>query len=264
VVDGYDDDVLDERDIPAETVDPAALLLEPGKLAALGAGDGDTVALRLTTAGLVLERVVVITQYPAGERLAATLDADKPTYVDAAVWTACVPDPALFTEPLPPLSESIEDYGLARSGELLAPGGFDFRRWRFDLRCELLGERHGIAADDALVLTSLIDLYGTAQRSLEADDPGQSDAILSADNSLAARLADPLLAELLVAETVGDRGSAAALGLLAEVMESRAPRAAKVAWRWLLAVALERMGDIEAAESCFDCFNCLAARRLEA
>ncbi len=76
-----------------------------------------------------------------------------------------------------------------------------------------------------------------------------ADAILSADDSLGAQLADPQLAQLLVAETVGvDRGGAAALGLLAEVMESRVPRAARVAWRWLQAVALERIGDIEQAE----------------
>ena len=66
---------------------------------------------------------------------------------------------------------------------------------------------------------------------------------------LGAQLVDPLLAELLVTETVGaDRGGAAALGLFAEMMESRVPRAARVAWRWLRAVALERIGDIEEAE----------------
>ena len=63
------------------------------------------------------------------------------------------------------------------------------------------------------------------------------------------QLADPLLAELLVAETVdADRGGAAALGLFAEMLEPRVPRAARVACRWLRAVALERIGDIEEAE----------------
>jgi hypothetical protein len=258
VVAGYDDELLDERDIPAEAIDPAALLLEAGALAELGVGDGDTVGVRLTADGLVLERVDVITHQTASERLAATLDADEPTYADAAVWTACVTDPALFTDPLPPLSEIVEDYGLARSGEWLAPSGFDFGRWRFERRCELLGDRHGLDADDALVLTSLIALYDNALLLLEADDAGGSDespAILPADGSidvtggLGAHLVDPLLAELLVAETVGvDRSGAAALGLLAEVMEARVPRAARVACRWLQAVALEQIGDIEAAE----------------
>ena len=262
VLAGYDDELLEERDIPAEEIDPAgALLLKPGTLAALGVADGDTVGLRLTTEGLVLERVDVIAQHTAGARLAATLDADEPTYVDAAVWTACVADPALFTDPLPPLSEIVEDYGLAHRGEWLAPSGFDFDRWQFERRCELLAERHGLDVDDALVLTSLVELYDQMSRLLvEADDAArpsadESPAITPDDGSfgvvgeLGAQLVDPLLAELLVAETVGaDRGGAAALGLFAEMMEPRVPRAARVAWRWLRAVALERIGDIEEAE----------------
>ena len=113
--------------------------------------------------------------------------------------------------------------------------------------------------DDALALTSLVELYDQVSLLLiEADDAGGADESLAdtpADGSfgvtgeLGAQLVDPLLAELLVAETVGaDRGGAAALGLLAEMMESRVPRAARVAWRWLRAVALERIGDIEEAE----------------
>jgi len=259
VVAGYDDELLDERNIPSQVIDPAgALLLKPGALAALGVGDGDTIGLRLTTDGLALERVDVTTQHTVGERLAATLGTDEPTFADAAVWTACVTDPALFTDPLPPLSEIVEDYGLARRGEWLAPSGFDFGRWQFERRCELLAERHGLDADDALALTSLIELYDKALRLVEADDADRFDesfAKLPADSSigvtgeLGAHLVDPLLAELLVAETVGaDRGGAAALGLFAEVMESRVPRAARVPWRWLQAVALERIGDIEEAE----------------
>lgn len=257
---GYDDDVLDERNIPGYAVDSAGalLLLEPGTLAALDVGDGDTVGVRLTADGLALERVDVVTQHTAGEQLAATLDADEPAYVDTAVWSACVADLALFTDPLPPLSEIADDHGLAHRGEWLAHSGFDFGRWQFERRCELLAERHGLDADDAQVLTALVELYDRTRLLLEADHAGGADESLAlfADDSsigvtgeLGAHLVDPLLAELLVAETVGaDPGGAAALGLLAEVMESAAPRSARVAWRWLRAVALERMGDIEGAE----------------
>ncbi len=231
VLAGYDDELLDERNIPDQAIDPAGtLLLEPGTLATLGVADGDTVGVRLTTDGLVLERVDVIAQHTAAERLAATLDADEPTYVDAAVWSACVADPALFTDPLPPLSEIVEDYGLAHRGEWLAPSGFDFDRWQFERQCELLAERHGLDADDALVLTSLVELYDKVSLLLvEANDAGGADespAIVPADGSigvtgeLGAHLVDPLLAELLVAETVGaDRRGAAALGLFAEMLE---------------------------------------------
>ena len=66
---------------------------------------------------------------------------------------------------------------------------------------------------------------------------------------LGAALADPLLAELLLAETVGSgRDGASALGMFAEALEPNVPRAARVACRWLRAAALERIGDIDAAE----------------
>ncbi|MBB5160466.1 SEC-C domain-containing protein [Mycobacterium sp. AZCC_0083] len=268
VVAGYDDQLIEERGIPPEAIDPVAvLLLAPGTLAKLTVADGDTVGLRLTAEGLVLERVDVIAEHTAGARLAATLDADEPTYVDAAVWTACVADAALFTDPILPLSEIVDDHGLARRGDSIAPSGFDFGRWQFERRCELLAERHGIDVDDALVLTTLLELYDQTWRILaEADDADDADAdapdeadesptLQPADHSddvtgeLGAQLADPLLAQLLVAETVGsDHGGAAALGLLAEMMEPKVPRAARVAWRWLRAVALERLGDTEEAE----------------
>jgi hypothetical protein len=260
VLAGYDDELLDVRGIPAKAIDSAgALLLKPGTLGALGVGDGDTVGLRLTPEGIVLERVDDIAQHTAGEGLAATLGADEPAFFAAAAWAACVADPALFTDPLPPLSEIVEDYGLAHRGEWLAPSGFDFSRWQFERRCELLAERHGLNLDDALSLTSLVELHDRVSLLLiEADDAGEANerpAMNSADGAdgvageLGAALADPLLAELLVAETVGsDRGGAAALGLFAEMLEPRVPRAARVACRWLRAVALERIGDIEEAE----------------
>ena len=226
----YDDELLEERDIPTQDIDEGgALLLEPGTLAKLGVHEDDTVGLRLTTEGLVLERADVSMQHTAGARLAATLDADEPTYVDAAVWTACVADPALFTDPLPPLSEIVEDYGLAHRGEWLAPGGFDFDRWRFERRCELLAERHGLDVDDALVLAALVKLYDQMSRLLvEADDDGRSlrsgreprdtpddDGSFGVVGELGAQLVDPLLAELLVAETVGaDRGRCGRAGLV--------------------------------------------------
>jgi hypothetical protein len=63
-------------------------------------------------------------------------------YCDVAVWTACAEDPALFSEPLAPLSEIVDQCGLARRGEWLARGGFDFARWQLDRECEALAERH--------------------------------------------------------------------------------------------------------------------------
>ena len=273
VLAGFDDELLERRGIPAEVVDPlGALLLEPGTLGALGVAEGDLVGVRLTAWGLVVERVSALPHFPGvcavvGARLAATLDADEPVYFDAAVWTACVEDPAVFTEPLPPLCEIVDDYGLARSGEWLAPGGFDFARWRFERGCAALALRHDLDSDDALALYTLVNVYDQMSLLLidaAGGDEPLEDALVSAAEGtrtpevdrfvdlvgeLGAGLADPLLAELLLAETVGTgRAGAAALGMFAEVLEPKVPRAARVAFRWLRAVALERIGDIDAAE----------------
>lgn len=258
---GFDDELLEQRGIPDEAVDPhGVLLLAPGTLVALGVAEGDLVGMRLTEKGLVVERVTeVASAEGVGARLAATLHAQEPTYFDAAVWTVCAEDPTLFTEPLPPLSEIVDDYGLARQRDWLAPGGFDFSAWRFKLGCQALAERHELDPNEAVALYVLVKLHdqiaelldaGMApQEALAAATHGATAPDMDLVGALGAALADPLLAELLVAETVGDESvGTAALVLFAEVLESKVPRAARVACRWLRAVALERIGDIAAAE----------------
>lgn len=266
----YDDEVLEARGIPAEAIDPGgALLLKPGTLDSLGAAEGDLVGVRLAADGLVVELIDTPTpgaDATAGARLTQILDADEPEFFSAAVWTACVEDADLFTVPLAPLSEIADDYGLARDGDWLAPGGFDFEAWRFENRCALLAERHDLDPDDAFALYTLIRLHETMSLLLDAADPDEpprelvaaadedaaesdTDSLIGLVGELGAALADPLLAELLVEETVDtDPAGAAALGMLAEVLEPKVPRAARVAVRWLRAVALDRLGDVDAAE----------------
>lgn len=271
VLEEFDDDLLEQRGIPPEVVDPlGALLLLPGTLAALDVAEGDLIGVRLTEQGLAVERVPSLAQTTVGVRLAATLDADEPAYFDAAVWTACVEDPAAFTEPLPPLTEIVNEYGLARRGEWLAPEGFDFDHWEFERGCARLAERHDLDPDDAFVLYTLVKLYDQISQLLidaaDAEEPPEltpapegatephttepeDDQFLDIVGELGAALADPLLAELLLAETVGTgRDGAPALGMFAEVLKPKVPPAARIATRWLRAVALERIGDIEAAE----------------
>ena len=58
VLAGFDDELLEQRGIPAEVVDPnGALLLMPGTLGTLGVAEGDLVGVRLAARGLVVERV---------------------------------------------------------------------------------------------------------------------------------------------------------------------------------------------------------------
>lgn len=265
----FDEDVLDERGVPPEMVDDGgALVLPPGTLRALGVVDGDLVGLRLAPEGLTFTRVTAETSPSAGAALAATLDPEEPVTFDSAVWTACAADPALFTEPTPPLSEIAADHGLEARGGLLAPAGFDFDRWRFDLDCEVLKRRYDLDDDDALAVRALRAIYEQMSQ-LITKLPADEDFADDADEDAAAEdapvppldgyrelvaefgaeLADPRLAEVLVAETLGrNPDGAAALGLFAETLEPQVPRRARVAFRWLRAVALERMGDIESAE----------------
>ena len=265
----YDHELLRQRGIPPEVIDPlGALLLPPGTLSGLGAADSDLVGVRLSVSGLVIERVAAV-QSPTdvGERLAATLDADEPTFLDSAVWTVCVDDPAVFTEPLPPLREIIDDCGLVHDDDWLAPPGFDFERWRFERDCERLIRRYGLEPDDALALRTLVAVYDHMSAVLDAaidadevpddssdaagddetppDDPDGYRALVAAFGSA---LSDPLLAELLVNETVGRGGAPAALGLFAETLEPQVAHTARVAYRWLRAVALEQTGDVASAE----------------
>jgi hypothetical protein len=220
--------------------------------------------VRLTERGLVIEPVTAIADAAVGARLAAMLDAEKPSFFDAAVWAACAEDPELFTQPLAPLSEIADDAGLVHDDDSLAPAGFDFDVWRFNLGCARLIRRYDVDPDQAFALHTLLKLHDQMSLLLEIagpdepwDDPSRTDVEDVAEGpdrgdltgELGAVLADPVLAEILMSETVGTgRSGAAALGLLAETLEPKVPRAARVACRWLRAVALERTGNVEEAE----------------
>ncbi len=261
----FDLELLVERAIPLEVVDPlGALLLAPGTLAALGVVKDDVIGLRLTAQGLVIEPVTATVDNALGTRLSAMLDADQPVYFNAAVWTACAQDPALFTQPLAPLSEIVGDAGLPYDDEWLAAAGFDFDVWHFELGCAALARQYDLDPDDAFALYTLVQmcdhmavLLETADGDELFDDPWHTaDEMASAPTEpslgelaadLGGVLADPVLAEILMTETLSGSG-AAALGLFAETLEPTVHRRARVAFRWLRATALEHTGSVEEAE----------------
>lgn len=244
----FDDELLEQRGIPPEVVAPSgALLLAPGMLKALGVTEGDLVGVRVTGRGLAVDRAAAHPHAAVGARLAATLN-DDPVLIDAAVWTTCVEDPTAFTQPLPPLCEIVEDEGLAHRGDWLAPGGFDFDRWHFEQGCAMLAELHDLEPDDAFALYTLVKLYEQIALGLALDEPTDVD-LPDFVGELGAALAEPYLAELLVSETIDrDDDGTPALHMFAEALEPTVPRTARAACRWLRAVALERSGDIDAAE----------------
>lgn len=259
---GYDAALLGQRGIPAEAVDRnGALLLPAGTLGSMGLSEGELVGVRLTLLGLAVERVAAAERPPVGQRLAALLDDDAPAVLSEAVWTLCHEDASMFCAPLLPLSEIIDEYGLKRRADLIAPVEFNFGAWDFKRGWNLLADRHDLHPDEALALYTLITMHRQMATLIET---GSDDELVSPEQSedspwvgdfsdlsgdLGAVLADPDLAEILATETAGTgRAGATGLGILAETLESKVPRTAQVACQWLRAVALERIGDVESAE----------------
>lgn len=263
VMDDYDDDVLDERGIPLTVLEEGgALLLPAGYLRALAVHVGDFVGVRLSDAGLVVERVSEVdTTTDVGAVLTATLNPDVPTSPDSAAWTVCLESPTLFTTPLPPLSDVFAESGLEHDVSCIAPPGFDIPSWRVQLQTEWLAERYGLDQPDALALRALVgvceQLEGVLAAAVASEDEEWSDADAATPDlalhrealtEFGSALSNPLLALLVLDETVGHGVDPAALGLFAETLEPRVGRGARTACRWLLAAALEHMGDVEDAE----------------
>ncbi|WP_024440939.1 SEC-C domain-containing protein [Mycobacterium sp. UM_WGJ] len=251
-----DDHLLGQLEIPTWAVDRGGVLaLATGTFETLGVDKGDLVALRLGEAGLVVERVATTTDSAAGTQLATQLDR-QPERVDALAWKACLADPTLFTGPGAPLSELVAEHGVTQHGVWLAPPEFDFSRWVFDRDCERLARRHRLGEDDALTLNTLLRLYRLmVVRQLHDSWPEattvESAVIEFGDimDDVGHALSDPVIAELLAAETVRyGRFSAGGLRLLADALASRVPPSARVACHWLRAVALERAGDVAGFE----------------
>jgi SEC-C motif len=272
--------------------DHGALLLPPGYLRGKGLSEGDVIALGLAEAGLLLESVltpVVPAETVAGlgQRLSAVLKAEpeEPMPLDVAVWTACADDPKLFAEPLPPLGTALDACGLAHDGEWLAGRGFDFQRWRVEKRCAAIARRYDLSDDEALAVLAIVTLYGRVAEmhvaALAAQEDGGEAALAAFAAELTGQpepsltnpdrdhgedttaknttvraimefLAEPAVAEAVLAETIGSGSEgAAALGLFAETLEPLVARAARPALLWLRGKAHERLADLTRAEAAY-------------
>ncbi|MDT7712663.1 MAG: hypothetical protein QOG46_1352, partial [Pseudonocardiales bacterium] len=284
----YDADTLTARGVPLDAVgDHCALLLPPGYLQGKGLGEGDVIALGHAEDGLLLEPVpepVVTADTVAklGRRLSAVLEVapEEPMPLDDAVWTACADDPTLFTEPLPPLGAMLDTCGLAHDGAWLAAQGFDFRRWRVEQRCATIARVHDLGDDEALAVLAMVTLYDqvaevhaaalavhedgdeAALAAFAADltgrpepssaNPGRAHNKDTTVRATTALLAEPAVAEAVLAETIGSGSDGAAvLGLFAETLEPLALRSARPALLWLRGKAHERLGDLSRAEAAY-------------
>ncbi|MGH3832107.1 MAG: SEC-C metal-binding domain-containing protein [Pseudonocardiaceae bacterium] len=263
-----DADILAERGVPLDLVsDHGSLLLPPGYLRGKGLGEGDVLALGLTGDGWLLERVaepVVTPEAVAGlgQRLSAVLAAEpaEPMSLEDTLWTVCAEDPTLFTEPLPPLAVALDACGLEHDDDwYVAAQGFDFRRWQVGKCHAVIAQRHDLSDDEALAALALVTLYGRVAEMLDEQLTEQDSGAgalatfaASAVKTTVVFLAEPAVAEAVLAETIGTGSDgAAALGLFAETLEPLAPRAARPALWWLRGKAHEALADLTRAEAAY-------------
>lgn len=291
-----DSDVLVARGVPTTAVDSDTelLLLEPGRLAALGVGAGDLVGLRAGATGFELTAVPQPVPSDVGAALAVLLDQrpDQPEMLDVAVWTVCAGDDNVLRAAAPPLGDLLLASGLACEGDWVARSGFDFAAWRLAGRIATTKARYRLDDDEALAVLATVRLYEQTRDAVEAamsaldsgehgdehepagigfqllprldSTPVQAQAHRPDRNrktvgAALELLADPAVAIAVLAEIDcdHDRRSDIALGAFAQSAEPLAPRAARPALRWLRANAHERLGDVEEAEA-----NFLAAESL--
>jgi len=274
VFEGLDDDALADRGVPAGLDGGEGVLLLPqGRFAAIGAGPGDLVGLRVTADGFDLARVPEAAPCDLDAALTRVLRerADEPVMLDTAIWTACADDAGLFREPTAPLTELLAASGLARDQDALALAGFDFDEWRTGLRIRRIAERHQLDEDEARAVHAVTRFWGFCLDLVAmADETGEVDE--GDVEGLAARfaapadgpdhmpipaalefLADPMVTAAVYDETAaGRRLPGAALGFFAESVEPMAPRAARPALRWLRGRAHELCGVIDSAEAAFE------------
>lgn len=287
---GRDESLLSGRGIPPDAFGECAWLLEPDALRRLGLAAGDLVGVRVRPDGFELAPVPEAGQAPDIEkRLAQILQElgdGEPEQIDTVVWLACADDPDLFVTPLPPLLEVFAAAGLVWDGDQLGPAGLDFAGWRVGKQLEHIANVHHLDEDAALAVLALSQMHehvavllDHARDAIDAGeeladvvDTGEPDAggpapgvaaVTGLDPRLirdvVRHLADPAVAEAVLTRTIGaGRERAAALGLLAETLESQVPRAARPALHWLRGRAYERLGEIGEAEAAYD-----AALRLD-
>lgn len=282
---GFDDGVLAERGIPAEAMpSEEAWLLDREVLGRNGFTAGDLVGVTVRPDGFELTAAGAVETAPdVAARLATTLSAlgdGAPADYSGVIWAMCAADPALFTDPLPPLAELLSRSDLVVDGDWLGPPGFDFPAWRLARRLQSVRDMHNLEEDEALAVLAIQRLFedlvvlfdaarreaartGVAVEEMVADDdgerrdgprpPGRVSAGAEVLRASLDFLVEPAVASAVLVETIGAGAErAAALGAFTESVEPTAPRRARAAVRWLRGKAWDRLGNAVAAEQAYE------------
>ena len=265
-----------------ESVDPNGSLLFPsGTLSAFR--PGDLVGVGVGAGGLLIKAVNQPATPPA-EWAALVLEAmasadgagndgphdAAPVMLDDLIWRLCNDDVTAFVDPLLPLTELLDWWGLARFGDFVAPAGFDFQGWGVGHRLAELAGTYLLTDEQAVAVLAVKGVFLDLMRFVDerfapGGGPANAEAAddLAADGSGAAgpprlpavplELADPVVAEAVLWETIGEAvEEAVTLGALVESWEAVATRRVRPALAWLRGKSLERRGKILEAEAAFD------------
>ena len=155
-----------------------------------------------------------------------------------------------FRVPHPPITELLDDVGVARYGDWVASAGFDFVGHWATVRASMIAEKYQLGRDEAIAVAALSSLHGRLTALVDAVlgigdlDDEDSAATLASEleravagspatgtgsgrtvGSMVPLVARPEVASALLEETMGPGGSGAeALGLMVESLEEERHR----------------------------------------
>lgn len=267
----FDAEILTGQGVPVDELDvEGVLLLEPGRLAALGLSAGDLVAVTVTPDGFDLSVPGDLVPSDVGEVVAAMAAEDPGAALDLfdVMLGLSVHRPDLQRNPTTPVGEALRAAGLDHDAAAVAVEGFDFEDARALGR---LQSDYGLDEDEAaavaVVLSLCDDVAGTLDRAADGADVGEgtderptpedADLPVVDDERQVVEATLEYLRVPAVADAVcqeldpSDRRAAAALGVFAESAEASASRSLQAPLRYLQGVAQERMGDTADAEQTF-------------
>ncbi|MEN0136966.1 MAG: SEC-C domain-containing protein [Rhodococcus sp. (in: high G+C Gram-positive bacteria)] len=245
-IDGFEVVFFDED---ADTfADEAALVLPPGTLAQCS--PGDLLALSTSDGGVRLDFVAgpVAVAPDLALRFSQRLTESAVVDLEEEVWQLLVDDPAAFTVPTVPLADIVEAAGFDRSGQLVAPRGFDFEAYGRELMVGVYADEIGVPMDAALAVATLVSL-ATA---LEEDREQDIQARFFERPEVYAALADPAVMEVAAQELFDLDIDPEVLLLTAQRLLVSGPRDVKAAASWLAGRATEMEGFPTEAEDHYE------------
>ncbi|MFI6399491.1 YecA family protein [Rhodococcus coprophilus] len=213
----------------------------PGDLVALTAGSG-----RLSLVGVDDDPTPVPLLLDVLGRRSAEGDAAS---LDDELLQLLADTPSAFTEPAPPLTEAIAAAGLERSGDLVAPEGFDFEGYISRTMFDDYADQLGIPVDavpGVALFASLVDAIDSG------DDEDLEERFAQGKSGLFAVLSDPEIAEIVLDELIGEDFAPTSIEEAALWLLDHAPRRTVAAAYWFAARGAEADGRIEEAERLYE------------